>query len=140
MVVYLRAAIGLAPGGAPEDALPLLDLAQPLLGIEVLREAATIAMLVSVALLGARRARERWAMLLYVFAVWDLAYYAGLWGTIGWPPSLLADDVLFLIPVPWISDVWYAVLVSSLSVLAVVTASRIGPRDRASSQARRMDA
>jgi hypothetical protein len=49
-----------------------------------------------------------------------------LWATIDWPPSLLTDDILFLIPVPWISQVWYPVAVSSLSVLAVVFASRIG--------------
>lgn len=130
VVVYLRAAIGLLPGrgGALEYALPLQDIPQTLLGIELFREAATIVMLVSIALLATRRARERWAMFLYIFALWDLAYYAGLRVTIGWPPSLLADDILFLIPVPWFSNVWYPVLVSSLSVLAVILASNVGAR------------
>lgn len=128
VVVYLRAAGGLAPGrgGALDYAPALQDIPQDLLAIEVLREAATIVMLVSIALLAARRARERWAMFLHTFAIWDLAYYAGLWAIVRWPPSLLTDDILFLIPVPWISDVWYPVLVSSLTVLAVVFASRIG--------------
>lgn len=131
-VVYLHAASGLPPGShaVPEYAPPLEGLPPDLLVIEVFREAATIAMLASIALLGARRARERWALFLYAFAIWDLAYYAGLWATVGWPRSLLADDVLFLIPVPWISDVWYPVLVSGLTVLAVLISSGIAHRSR----------
>ena len=126
VVVYLRSAIGLVPLGTVKYPLPLRDFPRHLLVIEVAREAATIVMLVSLAFLVARRARERWAMFLYVFALWDIAYYAGLWVTIGWPGSLLADDILFLIPVPWISNVWYPLLVSGLSVATVLAASRLG--------------
>lgn len=128
VVVYLRAAIELFPGrdGVLDDPLALQEIPQHLLQIEVLREVATIVMLTSVALLGARRAPQRWAMFLFVFALWDLAYYAGLRAATGWPPSLLSDDILFLIPVPWIADVWYPLLVSSLTVLAVLRASRWG--------------
>jgi len=132
VVVYLHTAIGLPTGndGMLEYAPPLKGLPHNLLVIEMFREAATIAMLASLALLGARRARERRAMFLYTFAIWDLAYYAGLWATVRWPPSLLADDILFLIPVPWVSDMWYPVLVSGLTILAVVIASGIAHRDR----------
>ena len=127
VVVYLRGAIGLIPApGAATAQVSVHDIPSHLLAIEVVREAATIAMLVAIAFLSARRAAERWAMFLYVFALWDLSYYAGLWATIDWPTSLLTDDILFLIPVPWISQVWYPVAVSGLSVLAVVFASRIG--------------
>jgi len=128
VVVYLRAAIGVGAGELPLQVIP-----QPLLRIEVFREAATIVMLVAVALLAARRARERWAVFLLVFALWDVTYYAGLWATIGWPPSLLAEDVLFLIPVPWIADVWYPLAVSALTVVAVLLASagRRSPNDPA---------
>ena len=130
VVVYLRSAIGLVPLGNVKSPLPLQDFPHQLLAIEVAREAATIVMLVALAFLTARRARERWAMFLYVFALWDVAYYAGLWVTIGWPSSLLADDILFLIPVPWISNVWYPLLVSGLSVVAVLLASRVGSAER----------
>lgn len=129
VVVYLRAAIGLVPLGAVKYPMPLQDIPHQLLAIEVAREAATIVMLVSLALLTARRARERWAMFLYVFALWDIAYYAGLWITIGWPSSLVTDDILFLIPVPWMSNVWYPLLVSGLSVAAVLVASWLNPAD-----------
>ncbi len=132
VVVYLHAALGLPAGsdGMLAYAPPLEGLPRDLLVIEMLREAATIAMLAALALLAAQRARERWAIFLYAFAIWDLAYYAGLWATVRWPPSLLADDILFLLPVPWVSEVWYPVLVSGLTVLAVVVASGIAHRAR----------
>jgi hypothetical protein len=79
-------------------------------------------MLVSVALLSGPRFRERGASFLWVFAIWDIAYYAGLWVTVRWPSSLKDLDVLFLIPVPWISQVWFPLLVSALTLLAVALA------------------
>ena len=87
--------------------------------IEIAREAATIIMLVSVALLAATKFRERWASFLWAFAVWDIAYYAALWATVRWPSSLKDLDVLFLIPVPWVAQVWFPLLVSGLTLLAV---------------------
>lgn len=130
VVAYLQAAIDVAPGRAAgaDTPLPLHQIPPHLLGMEVAREAATIVMLVAVAFLTARRARERWAVFLFVFALWDLAYYAGLRVLIGWPRSLAADDILFLIPVPWIADVWFPVLVSGFAVLAVLLASVRGAR------------
>jgi hypothetical protein len=97
----------------------LAQFPQSLRTIEVFREAATMIMLGSVALLSGARAKERWACFLWVFAAWDLTYYAGLWATMRWPSSLSDYDVLFLIPVPWVSHVWFPVLVSGLTMLAV---------------------
>ncbi|MGA8149751.1 MAG: hypothetical protein WB952_02145 [Terriglobales bacterium] len=134
VVVYLRAAFGLLPGfhgtladvrrSAPEfyrQAETLSQFPQSLLTIEVLREAATIVMLASVALLAAAKSRERWAAFLWEFAIWDLSYYVSLWATIRWPASLRDLDVLFLIPVPWLAQIWFPVLVSMLTVLAIAT-------------------
>jgi len=131
VVVYLRAAIGLLPGYrgtlsdlrssslAYEQATSLSQFPQSLLTIEVYREAATILMLAAVALLSASRARARWAAFLWIFALWDMTYYAGLWATVRWPASLTDLDVLFLIPVPWIAQVWFPLLVSALTLLAI---------------------
>ncbi len=55
-----------------------------------------------------------------MFAFWDIFYYIGLWGAIRWPPSLFTPDILFLIPVPWLSQVWFPVLASVFSACAVV--------------------
>jgi hypothetical protein len=87
--------------------------------IEVFREAATMIMIGSVSLLAGARAKERWGSFLWAFAVWDLTYYAGLWAILRWPSSLKDYDVLFLIPVPWVAQVWYPLLVSALTLLIV---------------------
>src|SRR5260370_23521490 len=93
------------------------------LTLEVLREAATILMLLSVALLTATKSRARAAVFLWTFAIWDLVYYATLWATVRWPHSLSDPDVLFLIPVPWLSPVWFPLLVSALALAAVLLVS-----------------
>ena len=132
VAVYLSAAAGLLPGYTgtlsevqrlakvtQPETLPISQFPQSLLTVEALREAATIIMLVSVALLAASKARERCAVFLWTFALWDVSYYAGLWGTIRWPTSLNDLDVLFLIPVPWVAQVWFPLLVSLLTLVVV---------------------
>jgi hypothetical protein len=132
VVVYFRAAAGLSPNykGALSQAQPLeegnqLDpgtitqFPKILVIVEMVREGATIVMLAAIALLAASRARERWAVFLWTFALWDISYYAGLWATIRWPTSLKDLDVLFLIPVPWVAQVWFPLLVSGLTLITV---------------------
>ena len=105
------------------------DLANPqalrvlpdrLLKTETFREMATMIMLIAVPFIGARRARERWALFLWCFSIWDLVYYVGLRATIHWPTSLRDIDVLFLIPRPWFAEIWYPVLVSAATIAAVM--------------------
>jgi len=139
VVVYLRAATGLLPGyqGTLADVArmsgqfyvqsqAIAQFPKSLLTLEVLREAATILMLLSVAFLTSTKARLRAAVFLWTFAIWDIVYYAGLWATVRWPLSLRDADVLFLIPVPWISPVWFPLLVSVLALGAVLL-SRVTP-------------
>lgn len=116
VVVYLRAATGMLPGqpGQALDAIP-----ESLLEIERIREAATLIMLAGIAYLAARSAREMAIVFLWTFAFWDIFYYVWLRFTVGWPTSLFNFDLLFLIPVPWVAQVWFPVLVSSLTALAV---------------------
>jgi len=84
-----------------------------LISIEMTREAATIIMLVTVALMLEKNWWRRLAVFLWAFALWDLIYYVALKILIGWPPSFATIDCLFLIPVPWIAPVWVPVLVMS---------------------------
>src|SRR6202142_2498081 len=135
VVVYLRAAVGLLPGYTKslseirhssqgyEQATSLSQFPQSLLTIEMYREAATLVMLVSVALLATSKTSSRWAAFLWFFALWDIPYYASLWATVRWPASLTDLDVLFLIPVPWVAQVWFPLLVSMLTVLAIALSS-----------------
>ena len=137
VVIYLRAAVGLLPGhgGTLSDvarlsadiyqqAQILSELPRSLLAVEFFRETATMIMLLSVALVAVKYLRERWAIFLWTFAIWDIFYYVGLWATVRWPSSLLTPDVLFLIPVPWFSQVWFPVLVSTLTMIAVIIARK----------------
>ena len=138
VVVYLRATVGLLAGygGTLADVARLSadiyeraqihgDLSQGLFALELFREAATIVMLISVAFLAVKTRRERYAIFLWVFAVWDIFYYVGLWATVRWPSSFLSPDVLFLIPVPWLSQVWFPILVSTLVIIAVLVSRRV---------------
>lgn len=139
VVIYLRAATGLLPGyhGTLSDVRrssadsykqeeSISEFPESLLTIEVFREAATMLMLTTVALLAGIGIRERCAIFLWTFAVWDISYYAGLWATVRWPSSLKDMDVLFLIPVPWVSQVWFPILVSVLTIVAVLAAWKRG--------------
>jgi hypothetical protein len=139
VVVYLRAAVGLLPGyqGTLSDIIrmsgqyyvqsqSISQFPQSLLTLEFLREAATILMLLTVALLTSSNSRARAAVFLWTFDLWETIYYAGLWATVRWPLSLRDPDVLFLIPVPWLAPVWFPLLVSALA-LAAVLLSRVQP-------------
>lgn len=84
---------------------------------EILREAATLAMLLIVGWLAGRNARTRWAYVLVAFGVWDIFYYIFLWPMSGWPRTVLDWDVLFLIPFPWWGPVLAPVLIALLMVV-----------------------
>jgi hypothetical protein len=104
LVVYLRR---LHYSHDPLTLFPLAMLPKPDLAIEIARELATLVMILSVAFLHARRGVRVFAAFLYVFGVWDLAYYAWLKIMLGWPTSWIEWDVLFLIPWPWLGP-WIA--------------------------------
>lgn len=100
VVVYMRR---LYYPEDPSELFPLtfLNVYDPRL--ELAREAATILMIVSVALLAERRSLTRcFAAFVFVFGTWDLFYYVWLKVLIHWPRSWLEWDVLFLIPFIWL--------------------------------------
>jgi hypothetical protein len=107
VVVYLRAIY--YPRGF---AFPLAPMAPGMVAIETAREAATLVMLLGVAMLAGTERWDRFLAFCVSFGVWDLFYYVWLWLLLGWPPSLFTWDVLFLIPVPWIGPVLAPVVVS----------------------------
>ena len=107
VVVYLRAIY--YPQGF---AFPLVRLEPHMAAIEIGREAATLAMLLGVAALAGTDRWERFLAFCLGFGIWDIFYYVWLWVTLGWPPSLLTWDILFLIPVPWAGPVLAPLLIS----------------------------
>jgi len=80
--------------------------------IEIIRELATIIMLISIGLIAGKNRIQKLAFFLFVFGIWDIAYYLGLKLFLNWPASFLTWDLLFLIPVPWVGPVLAPVICS----------------------------
>lgn len=111
LVVHLRT---LYYGDDPLVLFPLTLLPHRTLAIEVAREAATLVMILAVALLAARGAGRVFAAFCYVFGLWDIGYYLWLKLMLGWPVRWLEWDVLFLIPWPWFGPWLAAALIALL--------------------------
>ncbi len=111
VVIYLREIY--YPSGFR---FPLIPIPQRLAVVEILREAATIIMLVCVGYFAGKTKLQRFAFFNIAFAVWDLCYYLFLYIFLGWPESLFTWDILFLIPVPWVGPVWAPCLLCALMV------------------------
>jgi len=110
-VVYLRA------GASSSLSVTLVALPERLIALEVVREAFTIVILGAVAWLAGRRLADRAGAFALSFGIWDLTYYAALFVVSGWPDSLAAWDILFLIPIPWVAPVWAPAAVAALMVI-----------------------
>lgn len=131
VVVYLRHLLGasqptinknevllLLPGIAflqPQIAFNIITNSQ-LLNVEMAREAATLIMLASVALLAARNIKKAFAFFFLAFGIWDIFYYLFLKLIIDWPKSFFDLDTFFLLPVPWIGPVFVPVIISAVVV------------------------
>jgi hypothetical protein len=113
VVVYLRALY--YPNGFTV-AMQLID--NQIILVEIIREAATIVMLLTVAYLIGKNQKERFAYFLLGFAIWDIFYYVWLKIFIDWPSSFLEWDILFLIPVTWLGPV-LAPIICSITMIAI---------------------
>ncbi|MBI5350473.1 MAG: hypothetical protein HZB77_14350 [Chloroflexi bacterium] len=95
-------------------------------GVELVREAATLIMLLAVGYLAGKTTRARFGYALIAFGVWDILYYVFLIPMTGWPHSLLDWDILFLIPLPW----WGPVLAPvSISILMIILGTQLAFHD-----------
>lgn len=149
VVHYLRRIIGFESGYQVGAGTVYLDLGfirfvspersvlvdPGLVGVEIAREAATLVMLLAIAVLAGETVRRRVAGFFVAFAVWDLTYYLFLRVLDGWPPSLLSLDVYFLIPVTWVGPVATPVLASSAVLLLASWAYLTEPRAPRSARA-----
>lgn len=84
---------------------------------ELLRELASLFMLLSVGIIAGKNFSGRFAWFIYSFAVWDIVYYIFLFIILKWPESLLTWDLLFLLPVTWTGPVITPVLLSILMII-----------------------
>ncbi len=113
VVIYLRKIF--YPQGFD---FPLSIMSPEIISIEWFREITTIIMLVTIGILAGSNNFERFLYFLYTFAIWDIVYYIGLKLFLNWPASILNWDILFLIPIPWISPV-LAPIICSLTMIVM---------------------
>ena len=112
VVFYLRTMIDRIEPYQPNP-LPVIGSLGP---AELVREAATLVMLLTVGLLAGQNWRSRLGYTAVAFGVWDICYYVFLRKLCGWPHSLLDWDILFLLPLPWWGPVLAPVLIALLMV------------------------
>src|SRR5712672_793800 len=84
---------------------------------EMVREAATMVMLLTVGVLAGRNWRSRLGYTALAFGVWDILYYVFLRVMCGWPRTPFDWDILFLLPLPWWGPVWAPVSIALVMIL-----------------------
>ena len=113
VVFYLRTMLDRLE---PYQRLPL-----PIIGgigrAELIREASTLVMLLTVGMLAGRNWRRKFGYTVVAFGVWDIFYYVFLKMMTGWPNSMLDWDILFLLPLPWWGPVLAPVMIAGLMVV-----------------------
>ena len=112
IVVYIRALY--YPDGFQ---FPPVPVDYTIAVTEIIREAATLAMLLSMGVLLGKNAVEKLAYFIFCFAIWDIFYYVFLKLLLNWPPSLFTWDILFLIPVAWIGPVFAPLILSFTMII-----------------------
>jgi hypothetical protein len=98
------------------------------LRLEQWREVATLVMIGAVASFGRPPWRQALARGLWIFGVWDIAYYGVLAALTGFPRHLSDLDIVFLVPRAWIAPVWLPVAGSALCLLIALRLRGSGGR------------
>lgn len=96
-----------------QDPLPIVGA---LGNVELVREAATLMMLLTTGMLAGRTWQRRIGYMAIAFGVWDILYYVFLWIMSDWPASLFDWDILFLLPLPWWGPVLAPVSIALLMI------------------------
>lgn len=97
-----------------ENPLPIHGVLGP---VELVREAATLVMLLTLGMLAGKRWEARLGYTAVAFGVWDIFYYVFLRMFDAWPRSLFDWDILFLLPLPWWGPVLAPVSIASLMIV-----------------------
>jgi len=127
-VYYLRVLVGRLDPYQPNP-LPIHDA---LGSVELVREAATLVMLLTVGMLAGRTWQTRLGYSAIAFGVWDIFYYVFLKVIYDWPKSLFDWDILFLLPLPWWGPVLAPVSIASLMIVWGTLVSQRSSPPRAS--------
>lgn len=100
----------------PYQANPL-PISGPVGDVELVREAATLLMLLTVGILAGKTWQTRIGYSAIAFGVWDIFYYVFLKAIYDWPRTLLDWDILFLLPLPWWGPVLAPMSIAALMIV-----------------------
>jgi hypothetical protein len=125
-VFYIRALVGRIE---PYQANPL-PIDGALGNVELWREASTLVMIATLALLAGRTWRKRAGYAAIAFGAWDIFYYVFLHVMSGWPKTVLDWDILFLLPLPWWGPVLAPVSIALVMILWGTLATQSDDRAR----------
>lgn len=106
--------------------------------VELIREAATLVMLLTLGLLAGRTWHARLGYAAIAFGVWDIFYYVFLRVICDWPTSLFDWDILFLLPLPWWGPVLAPLCIALLMIVWGTLVSQPGVRIPATPLARNL--
>jgi hypothetical protein len=119
-VLYLRTVVDrIEPYQA--NPLPFSGVLGP---VELVREAATLIMLLTLGIAAGRTWRARFGYASIAFGFWDIFYYVFLRVMCGWPRTLFDWDILFLLPLPWWGPVLAPVCIAVLMIAWGTQATR----------------
>jgi len=120
-VVYLRTLVDRIVPYQPNP----LPVSVGLGKTELVRELATLILLLSAGQLAGHSPRSRLGYFLVAFGMWDIFYYVFLKLICDWPNSLFDWDILFLLPLPWWGPVIAPVTIAALMVIAGTLFTRL---------------
>lgn len=88
--------------------------------IEFGRELSTIIVLNVFGYLCGKTRIERFFYFIFCLGIWDIFYYVWLKIFLNWPTSIFNNDILSLIPIPWIGPIIAPIIVSVTIIIASV--------------------
>jgi hypothetical protein len=128
-VYYLRAMVDrIEPYQA--NPLPIRGVLGP---VELVRETATLVMLLTIGMLAGRTWHTRLGYTAIAFGFWDILYYVFLRVICDWPKSLFDWDILFLLPLPWWGPVFAPICIALLMIVWGTFATQFTTRSAATS-------
>ena len=101
--------------------------------VELVREAATLVMLLTVGAVAANTWQKRLGYTAIAFGIWDIFYYLFLRVMTAWPTSVFDWDILFLLPLPWWGPVLAPVSIALLMIIWGTLATQFADRVPAAS-------
>jgi hypothetical protein len=100
----------------------------PKLGeVELIREIATLIMLLTVGWLAGNTGQKRWGYALLAFGIWDILYYGFLKIIVDWPRTVWDWDILFLLPLPWWGPVLAPMSIAALMIIFGTLVTQLDP-------------